>query len=109
MPPTDNAIINGCPRIPIIMLFFHFVNLVTLFFGPLAPPLPPSLHFLPSFPQGAVSATYEAMRNQSPLVPAMGNITMSDLAMRRRGNKAGAGAGGHKAKNDSASSSSTNV
>ena len=34
--------------------------------------------------QGAVSATYHAIRNQSPLVPAMGNITMSDLARRRK-------------------------
>ena len=49
--------------------------------------------------QGAVSATFEAIRNQSPLVPAMGNITMSDLARRRKKSKV---------KNDS-DSSSTNV
>ena len=39
------------------------------------------------FFQGAVSATYQAIRNQSPLVPAMGNITMSDLARRRKKSK----------------------
>lgn len=37
--------------------------------------------------QGAVSATFDALRNQSPLVPAMGNITMSDLARRRKKSK----------------------
>ena len=51
--------------------------------------------------QSAVSATFEAIRNQSPLVPAMGNITMSDLARRRKKSKV---------KNDSDSDpSSTNV
>ncbi|TRY76555.1 hypothetical protein TCAL_06324 [Tigriopus californicus] len=37
--------------------------------------------------KGAVSATFQALRNQSPLVPAMGNITMSDLARRRKKSK----------------------
>jgi len=38
--------------------------------------------------QGAISATFEALRNQSLLIPAMGNITMSDLARRRKRSKA---------------------
>ncbi len=35
-----------------------------------------------------MTATFEAIRNQSPLVPAMGNISMSDLARRRKKSKA---------------------
>ena len=34
--------------------------------------------------QGAVTATFQALRNASPVAPTLGNITQSDLAQRRR-------------------------
>ncbi|XP_071746455.1 ribosomal protein S6 kinase alpha-1 isoform X2 [Lepeophtheirus salmonis] len=37
--------------------------------------------------KGAVSATFMAIRNRSPAVPAIGNIVMSDLARRRQKTK----------------------
>ena len=40
-----------------------------------------------SFLQAAVSATFQALRNQSPLAPTIGNIGQSELARRRRRSK----------------------
>lgn len=37
--------------------------------------------------KGAVTATFQAIRNQSPLVPTVGNIGMSELARRRKKSK----------------------
>jgi len=34
--------------------------------------------------KGAVTATFQALRNASPVAPTLGNITQSDLAQRRR-------------------------
>ena len=41
-----------------------------------------TLFFFPF--QGAVTATFQALRNASPVAPTLGNITQSDLAQRRR-------------------------
>ena len=38
--------------------------------------------------QGAVTATFSAIRTQKQTTPALGNITMSNLARRRRKSKA---------------------
>lgn len=37
--------------------------------------------------KGAMTATFQALRNQSPLVPKVGNIGMSELARRRKRSK----------------------
>jgi len=37
--------------------------------------------------KGAVTATFKALRNQSPLVPKVGNVGMSELARRRKKSK----------------------
>jgi len=37
--------------------------------------------------KGAVTATFQALRNQSPLVPKVGNVGMSELARRRKRSK----------------------
>ena len=37
--------------------------------------------------QAAVSATFQALRTQSPLAPTIGNIGQSELARRRRRSK----------------------
>jgi len=39
--------------------------------------------------KGAVTATFQAIRNHSPLVPTVGNIGMSELARRRKRSKNG--------------------
>ena len=37
--------------------------------------------------QGAVTATFDALRHVSPVAPTLGNIAQSDLAQRRRKSK----------------------
>jgi len=64
--------------------------------------------------KGAVSATFNAIRRQNQATPALGNITMSNLARRRRKSKAknsfsGAATSGGDAKNNGCSDATAAV